>query len=235
MIKFVFPDKDSFVSSHPNLINRNFGIDEVLEIGKRSVTVGRKTTDSVSSYVSRALLKFDLSEVSKSIVSGKISEPEFDLVMNTVEAYELPLEYEIIGYPISQSWEMGIGRLFDDNTTQGVSWKYRDEDGGQLWDTTQAPESSAGGGNWLNQITSNSLQPASASMELTVMVEGQPFYVTGSDGTVYTFTPSSSVIMNQIGYATASIDITAINEFDQFTISASKECQIIVVNNKDLQ
>jgi hypothetical protein len=72
-------------------------------------------------------------------------------------------------------------------------------------------------------------------MNITVMVEGQPFFVTGSSGDVYTFLPSSSVTLNPIGYATASVDITAINEFDQFVISASKQCQIVVVNNKNLQ
>ena len=37
MFKTVFPEKDSFISNHPKLLNRNFGIDEILEIENRYV------------------------------------------------------------------------------------------------------------------------------------------------------------------------------------------------------
>lgn len=61
------------------------------------------------SKFSRAMLKFDVSDVSSSISSGDITNPKFVLNMKVLKQQELPLEYTIYSYPISQSWEMGDG------------------------------------------------------------------------------------------------------------------------------
>jgi len=224
MITFVYPQKDTFLSNHPDLKFRNFGKDEILEIGKRE-------TPSCEKFISRTLLKFDLSSISQSISTGEIVNPEFYLRLYTVDAIELPIEYSITARPVSQSWEMGTGRLFDDNTLKGASWKYRDDYGGKLWDVSQSPTSSAGGGNWYNLISSQSLSAPSATMTFTSLEQNQPFYITGSSGLIYTFSPSSSTQVSQSGYAGVAVPITAINNFDQFVISASSQCNIIAIAN----
>jgi hypothetical protein len=226
MIKFIFPDKDSFISSHPRLTVRNFGNDEILEIGKRE-TIEKSAGEK---FLSRALIQFDMSDVRVEMESEKIKDPVFSLQLNTCEAFEVPAEYNVVGYPISQSWEMGIGRLYDDNTTEGVSWLYRDTSGGLPWDSNLL-----GGGTWFDTIPSQSLINATASITFTSINAGQPFFVTGSDGTIYTFLASGSEVQIPIGNASASVEITSVNEFDKFVMSASKECTFVVVNNKELQ
>jgi hypothetical protein len=224
MFKFVYPQKDTFVSNHPDLKFRNFGKDEILEIGKRD-------TPDCTKFIARSLLKFDLSSISSSIASGEITNPEFYLRLYTVDAYELPLNYSIIARPVSQSWEPGTGRLFDDDTIKGASWKYRDDFGGKLWDVSQSPTSSAGGGNWYDLITSQSISAPSANITFTNYDQNQEFFVTSSDGLIYTFQASSSTQVSQSGFASAAVPITAINNFDQFVISASHECRVIAIAN----
>jgi hypothetical protein len=223
MITFVYPQQDTFVSNHKLLKYRNFGKDEVLEIGKGS-------TDECGDHISRALIQFDLSSISQSIATGKIVDPKFYLKLYTVEAFETPIAYDIIANPISQSWVMGTGRLFDDDTIVGASWKYRDTYGGQLWDSTYSPTSSYGGVTTYGTISSSSLSAPSATMNFTSYEQGQLFYVTSSNGLNYTFNASSSIQVSQSGFATSSMQITAINDFDQFIFSGSKECKLIVVN-----
>jgi hypothetical protein len=85
------------------------------------------------SKFSRAMLKFDVSAVSSSISSGDITNPKFVLNMKVLKQQELPLEYTIYSYPISQSWEMGDGRFADNGSSTGASWNYRDYNEGARW------------------------------------------------------------------------------------------------------
>lgn len=113
----IFPQKDTFIIEASSSVNA--GIDEILEIDKKTTTT--------TNYNSRILMKFDLAEISKSIVDGLITSPTYYLKLWATEAKEIPAEYKIYAYPVSQSWDAGIGRE-DHNpvTTDGVSWKYRD-------------------------------------------------------------------------------------------------------------
>ena len=46
----------------------------------------------------------------------------------------VPFNYNVYTYPISQSWEGGNGRLYSDiSATDGVSWLYRDYTNGNTW------------------------------------------------------------------------------------------------------
>lgn len=81
--------------------------------------------DGYKNYIKRSLLKFDLSEISKSIASGDISSPKFTLNMRIVESKELPVDYSIYAFPVSQSWAMGTGLYANDGSTDGVSWLYK--------------------------------------------------------------------------------------------------------------
>jgi len=79
--------------------------------------------------LSRILLKFDLSKISSSIITGDINTDDikFYLKLKATQVDEIPLNYTVYAYPISQSWEMGIGRYATGGDSIGVSWNYRNE------------------------------------------------------------------------------------------------------------
>jgi hypothetical protein len=105
--------------------NQNCGLDEVLEVSK--IYYGNVKD------VSRALLKFDTVPLSESIANGEVTMSEATLILKETESEELPLEFTLEAYPISQSWEMGNGTRFDDITTSGVTWNNREGDSTLRW------------------------------------------------------------------------------------------------------
>ena len=105
--------------------DQNCGLDEVLEVSK--VYYGNIKD------VSRALLKFDVAPLSESISNGEIMLDEVTFILRETESEELPLEFTLEVYPISQSWEMGKGTRFDDITTGGVTWNNREGDTMLRW------------------------------------------------------------------------------------------------------
>ena len=84
---------------------------------------------------SRTLVKFDLTELSKSISDNNISGSniKFTLNLKACGARNLPLNYTIYAYPLSQSWNNGNGRYADGGSQLGSSWLYRNYDGSGLW------------------------------------------------------------------------------------------------------
>jgi len=105
--------------------DQNAGLDEVLEVSK--VYYGNIKD------VSRALLKFDVTGLSSSLADGSVTMSEATLILKETESEELPLEFTLEAYPISQSWEMGNGTRFDDITTSGVTWNNREGDSTLRW------------------------------------------------------------------------------------------------------
>ena len=100
---FIFPDKDTTIYQHTG--SKNTGLDEILEIQKDLNQSG------TNSKVSRVLIQFDLSEVSKSIVSGQIAtDAKFYLNMYDANPAELSYSQSLYAYPVSQSWVVGSGR-----------------------------------------------------------------------------------------------------------------------------
>ena len=98
---------------------QNTGRDEIIEVGK--LYYG----DTKDIY--RALIKFDIAKVSASFVENNITSSwKAYLNLKSSKAEEIPLEYTIHANAVSQSWTMGIGTKFDNITSEGVSWKYRD-------------------------------------------------------------------------------------------------------------
>ena len=107
---------------------------------------------------SRILIKFDVTEISRSISNGSISSNStFKLKLKTTEASELPVDYAVYGYPISQSWTMGIGRFSTGGDLIGASWNNKTESG-SLWYisgsniTTGTSASINQGGTWYNTV-----------------------------------------------------------------------------------
>ena len=123
---------------------QNAGRDEILEVGK--LYYG-STKD-----IARTLIKFDVANMG--IPSGSIVY----LNLKSSQAEEIPLEYTIHANAVSQSWNMGIGTKFDNITSDGVSWYYKN--GVDKWmDYVAIPNSyvsgsdtgsilNGGGGTW---------------------------------------------------------------------------------------
>jgi hypothetical protein len=126
--------------------NQNTGLDEILEIGK--LYYGNIKD------VSHALLKFEVGFLSASLQSGDIKLGDATLILRETKSEELPLEYTLYANPISGSWEMGTGTRFDNISTQGVTWNYREGDSKLEWlennlnSYTTASVNNGTGGTW---------------------------------------------------------------------------------------
>ena len=134
----IFPTATTYISSGSNKdtgesqIDQNFGGSEVLELKK-------VFSNSLFESQTRILVKFDLNEtgnsISQSIVNGDIPSPtvvglsaaKYYLKLYETEGNkELSEEYTLAVLPLSESWQQGIGKSFDNpKTKEGCSWKYR--------------------------------------------------------------------------------------------------------------
>jgi hypothetical protein len=109
------------------LIGNIAGVD-ILDIQSTKVV-----TDT---YNNRALVQFDLTSISQSIANGDIIDPVFRLKLYVAREFNLPIQYNVYAFPISESWVMGNGYVSDGGSTQGANWLYRDYDGGTPWAVT---------------------------------------------------------------------------------------------------
>jgi len=161
------------------------------------------------------------------------------LELFTVEAVETPSEYSVIVNPVSQSWQVGTGRLYDDLTTAGVNWRYRNELN-EAWEVSQSVVSGSTlnhvidvGGTWHSQITSQSLGYATASIPITSVNEGDTFYITGSEET-FSLVATHSIFTTEVGYASSSVTIPMISVFDRYCISGTDQCCVTFVGDMTL-
>ena len=90
---------------------QNAGRDEILEVGKLYYG-GVKD-------IARTFIKFDVSNLETG------SNWKAYLNLKSANSEEIPLEYTIYANAVSQSWTMGTGTKFDNITSDGISWKYR--------------------------------------------------------------------------------------------------------------
>lgn len=144
----ITPKKDATIYERSGSMNT--GIDEILELSKIV-----SASDSTNIYNSRALIKFDLSKISGSIVAGlipsasQLNAPKYYLKLYTNNAHDLEYKYGIEAWPISESWNMGKGRTDDQKVLpggslgheeEGVSWQYKDGRFyfGNTWETNPA-------------------------------------------------------------------------------------------------
>ena len=147
--------------------NQNTGLDEILEIGK--IYYGNVKD------VSHALLKFETGFLSSSIQSGDVKFDEATLILKETKSEELPLEYTLYSNPISGSWEMGTGTRFDNISTQGVTWNYREGDSKLDWlqnnfntNTTASVNNGTGGTWWTQYQASQNFSYSTADISLNV-------------------------------------------------------------------
>ena len=132
MIYRIYPSKDSTIYEDTSRKYQNTGKDEILEVGKFYDTDNTTLLGN-----SRALVQFDLSDISQSIVNGQITSPQYRLNMEVVEESQVPSSYDLYVFPIKESWENGIGSEPDTpHNTDGVSWVYRTS--GSTWDVVNS-------------------------------------------------------------------------------------------------
>ena len=158
---FIFPEQDSTIYSHPDRTKMNTGGDEILEIVKE------KGSSDPRYYPSRVLIKFKNEDI-KDVIANKIGSTTFNSGISQVTLQLLSTEHKNLStilnleaYPISQSWDEGSGRYSNlPTSSNGVTWKYRDNDiaktqwptGSQALGATFATSSIA-----INEIPSGSL------------------------------------------------------------------------------
>jgi len=147
--------------------NQNTGLDEILEISK--IYYGNVKD------VSHALLKFDVGYLSASISNQSISMADATLVLKETKSEEIALEYILYANPISGSWEMGKGTRFDNISTAGVTWNYREGDSKLEWlqnnfnsYTTASINNGDGGTWWTNYEANQSFNYQSADINMDV-------------------------------------------------------------------
>jgi hypothetical protein len=122
MYHFIYSNKDSYVDELKLNAEYNFGADESLVLKKDFD--GKVGLNGVT----RIMVQFDLTEVSKSIVSGEITNPEYYLKLYQKKTFELSSNSTIKAFPISSSWIEGTGyRNQNPNSRDGVSWKKSNE------------------------------------------------------------------------------------------------------------
>ncbi len=195
MIISFYPQKDATI--YEKYINKNTGLDAILDISKVS--------EGTSKYNSRALIRFDLATLAQYSSSGLItsaSDAKYYLKLYVTEPEEIPVEYTLQCYAISQSWNMGSGRYANTpETTDGVTWKYRSavSTSGLKWTTASYAATTTGsyatipgGGTWFTGSgATQSFSYSTADVEfdvttivrdwLALTVENQGFIIKKTD------------------------------------------------------
>ena len=155
----IFPESDTFIFSETP--TGNAGKDEILEIG------GYKDI-SDTGRTKRTLIKFATSEI-QDVVNNKIGNNSWtsNIRMYLAQANELPVSHSILAYPVSTTWENGVGKFGDlPINTSGVSWGYRKADSTFAWSTSGFPlnvtgsyiSGQAGGGTWYTGSAGTNLE-----------------------------------------------------------------------------
>jgi hypothetical protein len=144
-------------------------------------------------------LKFEVGFLSSSLVDNTIKMEEATLILKETKSEEVPLDFTLYAYPISQSWQMGNGTRFDNVSTQGVTWNYREGDTKLDWlQNTLAAGSDSNpnngtGGTWhlvSGSTQSFEYQSADITMDLKPMLRGWMSGSIPNDGLIIKFSDS---------------------------------------------
>jgi hypothetical protein len=117
MFRIFYPESDATV--YEGIQTTNTGLDELLEIGKR---LG---TDGSTLLKSRALIKFDTSEILSTVskYGVNINSCKFVLQLYTSYAKNLPAQYTLESKLVAQPWTNGTGYLNSNPiVSNGITW-----------------------------------------------------------------------------------------------------------------
>jgi len=162
MYYFVTASKDA--SLYLQQPTQNTGFDEILEVSK---TYYGNLKDT-----SRSLIKFETTPLSQSIASGEVTMSSAELILKECESSEIPVDYTIYAYPVSQSWDMGIGTRFDEISIDGCSWNKRttlDWLGNNFANGTTGSFNGKGGTWYTGSAASQAFSYESADVEMNVL------------------------------------------------------------------
>ena len=147
----IFPLQDATMySRYPST---NTGIDAILELSNLNPsTIG-------TPVVARPIIQFDQSHIKDVIDNLNTGSTAISASLKAfiADASGIVMKSDLYVYPTSGSWNNGSGEYLDNPpTTNGVSWKYRSNDGSNAWSTdnfnTNVTASfitaSEGGGTW---------------------------------------------------------------------------------------
>ena len=165
---FIFPEIDTTLYSHPDRKNMNAGSDELLELVKEP------GSSDAYHYPSRILIKFKNEEI-QNLITDTITHTKFqdstskvNLQLTSTEPKNLTSTLNVAAYAVSQSWNEGTGRYLNlPTSSNGVTWKYRDDSISKTQWTTSSFNST--------QLTTGSLVSAS------VLTPGGGVWYTGSN------------------------------------------------------
>jgi len=128
---FIYADKDTWISSGSNkvsgesFLDQNYGQDSIIELKKNFYNLS-------FDYPTRILIRFPMTEISKSVQSGIIKEDQGKSVKYYLRLYEaegnkeLSTDYKLTAYQLSESWDEGVGKYGDSpKVTNGASWENR--------------------------------------------------------------------------------------------------------------
>ena len=96
---------------------QNTGLDEILEIGKLYY--------GSSKDIARTFIKFETGSIS-TFMAQITGSWYAHLNLKSANSSEIPLQYTIQANPAYGSWSMGTGTKFDNITSNGISWYYKD-------------------------------------------------------------------------------------------------------------
>ena len=181
---FIYADADATLYEGSATQSRNTGLDEILEVRKDMNAAGTVIN------VSRALIKFDLTEISRSVVDGLIpSTAKYYLNLYDAGSTGLTSTSQLLyANIVSQSWTAGEGTFHDNpETTDGVSWRYRV---GQTDGTQWISGNNNTGGTWYSgsatggqylRFASQSFDYNSIDMRMDVSEPVKVWIYSGSD------------------------------------------------------
>lgn len=170
MIVSIFNKSDATI--YERYPAENTGLDAILEINKDIV-------DTIN-YNSRILLNFNLGDLTGLLPTNMQQSASYYLKLVAANTTEIPLDYSLYVYPVSQSWTMGTGRYgLIPSASDGVSWLYRNgTTGATKWltssfaaDSTGSWVTAGGGSTWYNKaeyISSESFSYELADLSVDV-------------------------------------------------------------------
>ena len=148
MIYRIYANKDTTIYEDSNRKAQNTGKDQILEVSK---LYDPSNTNLLGN--SRALISFDLTDISKSVSDGTITSPEYRLRLENVESTEIQENFDLFVYPIKESWVEGLGQEGDTpHHEEGCTWE---SPSSGTWNVTGALVGDARDSSLINSLVSS--------------------------------------------------------------------------------